>query len=309
MCQPPIGTNGGAQARRPRARHFSSQTRTRRQRSGLPAVHPRWTPQAGRPAVDIPAALSAQLDHTRLDLHYNSGMSIAANGRELAALLQQLLVHWPVPVKQITLLGHSMGGLVSRSACHYGLQSGHHWLEPLRHLIFLGAPHHGSPLERAGHGLERILGISPYSAPFDRLGRIRSAGIIDLRHGRITDAQEGSEQQRLQPVMPDHVNLYAVAAVTAKSPDHPAARRFGDGLVTIDSALAHHPDPARRLPIPPEHQHILPATTHTALLHHPQVLETLQRWTRPDRPDGPHSIRSGSACQVHRRARNEPQGR
>jgi len=241
-----------------------------------------WTPQTGEAAIDIPTALASGTDHTRLDLHYNSGRSIAANGRELAALLDQLVAHWPVPVEQITLLGHSMGGLVSRSACHYGVQAGHRWPAQLRRMIFLGTPHHGSPLERAGHGLERVLGISPYSAPFNRLGRIRSAGIIDLRHGRIVDPDDIADSQTIRPSMPGHVDLYAIAAATAKRADTRIAHRFGDGLVPIDSALGRHPDPDRHLPIPLEHQHTLPATTHTGLLHHPQVLETLQRWARPE---------------------------
>ena len=32
----------------------------------------------------------------------------------------ELVSVWPVRVREIDLIGHSMGGLVIRSACHYG---------------------------------------------------------------------------------------------------------------------------------------------------------------------------------------------
>ena len=52
-------------------------------------------------------------------------------------------------VEEIVLVGHSMGGLVARSACHYGERGGHAWTRALRHVVCLGSPHHGAPLERA----------------------------------------------------------------------------------------------------------------------------------------------------------------
>ena len=45
---------------------------------------------------------------------------ISDNGKALADLLSQLQTLWPVPIEDIALIGHSMGGLVTRSACHYG---------------------------------------------------------------------------------------------------------------------------------------------------------------------------------------------
>jgi len=244
---------------------------------------PNPTPGTNRDAVDLPDGLAATTDASRVDLHYNSGRPISINGREFAELIERLIEHWPTPVEQITLLGHSMGGLVSRGACHHAMQAGHQWPDRLGRMIFLGTPHHGSPLERAGHGLERVLGISPYSAPFNRLSRIRSAGIIDLRHGRIAESPDGSEHPPVWPSIPAHVALHAIAATTAARVDHPAARLLGDGLVPIDSALGRHPDPARHLPIPPEHQHILTGTTHTGLLHERQALKSLCNGLRAER--------------------------
>ena len=245
---------------------------------GLCLNHQCWTPGQGSHDIDMPTRLSAEHGFTDLHLHYNTGRAIARNGRDLDTLLEKLLTCWPVPVEEIVLLGHSMGGLVSRSACHYGCESGHRWPERLRRMIFLGSPHHGSPLERAGHGLERLLGISPYSAPFQRLGRIRSAGITDLRHGRVIEADVDTNPGHSLPRLPGHVVLHSIAATRAERADHLTARLIGDGLVPVSSALGHHRDPARCLPIAPEYQHILPATNHIALLHHPDAFLTVKRW-------------------------------
>ncbi|MGH8458637.1 MAG: esterase/lipase family protein, partial [Nevskiales bacterium] len=115
-------------------------------------------------------SLVRESGYTSVYLHYNSGKHISTNGREFADLLEDLVKHWPVPVTQMDLLVHSMGGLVTRSACHYGRKAGHGWLRYLRRIVFLGTPHHGAPLERSGNWLQTLVAISPYSAPLARLG-------------------------------------------------------------------------------------------------------------------------------------------
>ena len=117
-----------------------------------------------------------------------------------------------------------MGGLVARSACHYGAAAGHAWLRHLRTLVFLGTPHHGAPMERGGNWIDLLLGISPYSAPLARLGKIRSAGITDLRYGNLThedwqgrDRFARGDRRRFVP-LPEGVRCYAIAATTAKHP-------------------------------------------------------------------------------------------
>lgn len=125
-----------------------------------------------------------------------SGLHIPTNGREFADLLEALITCWPVPVEELAIIGHSMGGLLARSAWHYGNAAGHDWSRHLNKLVFLGTPHHGAPLERGGNWVDIVLGASPYTAPFARLGRIRSAGITDLRHGYLLDEDwEGREPQ------------------------------------------------------------------------------------------------------------------
>ena len=75
--------------------------------------------------MDHGLALAAALDYTPLYVRYNTGLHTSQNGRELAAQLEQLVMHWPVPVKEITIIAHSMGGLVTRSAGITDLRYGH----------------------------------------------------------------------------------------------------------------------------------------------------------------------------------------
>ncbi|MEP6792164.1 MAG: alpha/beta hydrolase, partial [Ramlibacter sp.] len=135
------------------------------------------------------------MGYTPAALRYNSGRHTSQNGRELAAQLEQLVAQWPVPVKELTLIVHSMGGLVARSAVHYANAQGLAWPRTLKNIVFLGTPHHGAPLERAGNVVDVILGATPYSAPFKKLTALRSAGITDLRYGLVLDEDwEGQDR-------------------------------------------------------------------------------------------------------------------
>lgn len=127
--------------------------------------------------------MAIQLIH----LHYNTGLHTSTNGRALAALIEELPQQWPEPSKEFGILAHSVGGLVARSAYHYGMIAGHIWPQYLRKVVFLGTPHHGALLERGGNWVNVGLGLSPYTAPFARLGNLRSAGVTDLRYGNLFD--------------------------------------------------------------------------------------------------------------------------
>ncbi len=217
-----------------------------------------------------------------LYLHYNSGRHISANGRELAHVLERLLRAWPGRVEELAILGHSMGGLVARSACHYAHAAGCAWPGRLRHLAFLGTPHHGAPLERAGNWADILVGLSPYTVPFTRLGKARSAGIKDLRRGSLLDEDwrgrpgDDAGDPRTPVPLPAEVRCYAVAA-TRNAPRR-GRRRDGDGLVPVDSALGRHADLARCLPIPPDRQLVVEGIDHFGLLASRQVCDRLRNW-------------------------------
>lgn len=262
----------------------------------LPAAGPRILVQAhglcmhpghwGRSGRDEVAAAGARLGYTPLQLHYNTGLHIAANGRALATLLETLLEQWPVEVRELAIVGHSMGGLVARSAHHYGTLAGHAWPERLRKLVFLGTPHHGSPLERAGNALDALLGLSPYSRPFTRLGRVRSHGITDLRFGILLE-QDWAARDRYAPMrkdprtplpLPAGIECYSAAAVQADSDLALSARVLGDGLVPLASALGEHEDARFALDFPGERRWIGTGLSHFDLVSSPRLLARLEHW-------------------------------
>jgi hypothetical protein len=252
-----------------------------------------------RAGHDHGAALARDADWTPLRLHYNTGRRVADNGRDLSALLEDLLARWPRRVDAIAIVGHSMGGLVARAACDAAATAGHRWPGRLSALVFLGTPHHGAPLERGGHALERLLGVSPYAAPFARLGRARSAGIVDLRHGAVRDdgraSTRGAPAARVGTVpLPAGVPAFAVAAT--RSAADASGRLAGDGLVPVASALGDHRDPRRALGIPEDRRLVIRSAGHWDLLDRPEVTAQLLRWLAPDRRTRRRVTRPGSAA-------------
>ena len=181
-----------------------------------------------------------------------------------------------------------MGGLVARSACHYGPIAGHAWPRHLRRLAFLGTPHLGAPMERGGNWVDAVLGAAPYAAPFARLGKIRSAGITDLRHGNVLDEHwEGRDRfarahdiPRFVP-LPDGVDCYAMAATTGKKRGDLRDRLLGDGLVPVSSALGLREGSRRSLRIPKSRQWIGYGMSHLDLLGRTEVSDRLVRWFAP----------------------------
>ena len=217
-------------------------------------------------------ALASSLGYTTLYLRYNTGLHIADNGRDLAILLDKLSRTWSHPVNEMVIVGHSMGGLVARSACHQGGVARHAWLRNLRSLVFVGTPHHGAPLEKGGNWLGKVLELSPYAAPFNSIARKRSAGISDLRHGSITDVE------REHVPLPVGVECYAVAASLAAKPGGMHEHFVGDGLVPLDSALGRCKDPARTLVIPECRQWVARRTGHIDVLASAAVYDRLRHW-------------------------------
>ncbi|MFT7775441.1 esterase/lipase family protein [Roseateles sp.] len=230
---------------------------------GLCMNEAQWRRDAGAKGADFPAALAA-LGYQPLGLRYNSGRAIWRNGAELAALLDDV----PGP---LTLLGHSMGGLVARSAI--ALAGRRRWRKQLHGLVTLGTPHQGAPLERGGHQLQQLLALSAYSRPLAGLAARRSAGIRDLAQASLLEADAG--RASVLP-LPAGVACYAVAATTARQPDGPPARWLGDGLVPVASALGQHRSPARRLAF--SDTALFTGLGHLALQTDAAVLGQLQRW-------------------------------
>ena len=243
-----------------------------------------WRREGTHGPRDHGEALAAALGFTPVYLHYNSGLHVSTNGRAFAQRLEQLLAAWPRPIARFAIVAHSMGGLLTRSALHYGRAAGLHWPDRLDDVVFLGTPHHGAPLERAGHGFELLLGATPYAAPFARLARLRSAGITDLRHGNLLDEDwsggdrfERSTDRRALVPLPIGPRCHALAATTGPGTGG-AKDLLGDALVPVASALGRHRIARRTLKFLPEHQRVLAHTNHMQLLSSPDVGEQLERW-------------------------------
>ena len=231
---------------------------------------------------DHGAALESDLGYTAVYLHYDSGLHVSSNGRELAALLEVLVAGWPVRVRELAIVAHSMGGLVSRSACHQAAQAGLRWPGRLRRMVFLGTPHHGAPAERLGNWVNVVLGAAPFTGPLARLPRIRSAGVTDLRHGNILDEdwkgrdRFGPGPDRRRPVpLPGGVKCLAVAASASKGP---GPRSRGDGLVPVDSALGLHRDPGMTLDLSSSGRFVAYGAGHLDLLDRPDVYAQVRDW-------------------------------
>jgi pimeloyl-ACP methyl ester carboxylesterase len=242
--------------------------------------------------------LQDELSFTPVALRYNTGLHISENGHELACLLEDLLEAWPVSVAEIVLVGHSMGGLVARSACHYGEEAGHRWTHTVRHVFCLGTPHLGADLERGLNALGAAFARLPETRALGALINARSVGIKDLRYGacveedwRHCDPDEFLRDRCQEvPFLPD-ANYYFIAATLSQGP---LGSVMGDLLVRIPSASGRGNGRGRRIPFEVDNGYELSGLTHFDLLNHPAVYEQIRAWiTRP-----PRALASPAALQL-----------
>lgn len=228
--------------------------------------------------------LAAEFGYVPIYLNYNSGRHVSENGAELAALLETFTAELP-ELSELSILAHSMGGLLTRSACHYAEEGSYAWRERVENIVFLATPHHGALLERSGTWVHQILQISAYSAPISRLAKIRSAGVTDLRYGNLIHEDwrdcerfELSTDCRQPVALPEGVSCYAVAATTAAGSNYVTDQVVGDGLVQLDSALGRHEDSNYDLGLDEGHQFVARRCSHLDVLCKPEVYEALRSW-------------------------------
>ncbi len=236
--------------------------------------------QWNRDGHDHGASLALDMEITPIYLHYNSGLHIPENGKQLATLLEEVIAN-SKQTPEIIILAHSMGGLLARSTCYYAEKENHSWLQHLSKLIFLGTPHHGAPLEKGGTLIEQLLEISPYSAPFSRLLQVRSSGMNDLRDGSIVENDWNTRRKQTGAVrtavpLPADVQCYAIAA--SRNSSSISDKLIGDGLVTVDSALGHSKNLELTLSIPDSQQWIGQGMGHWDLLSHADVYQQIKNY-------------------------------
>jgi len=257
---------------------------------GLCMTDHQWHTKHDDQVVDHGESLASALGISPIHLRYNSGLHVSQNGCDLSVLLEHLINDWPTPIEELTVVAHSMGGLLIRSAIHFAKENTSRWPDRLKNIVFLGTPHHGAPLEQAGNWVDQILAGTPYTAPFAKLGHLRSAGITDLRYGHVLDEEwQGHDRFRREPdnrgavPLPEDVACFSVAATTAAKRGTLADRLIGDGLVPLNSALGRHDDPRRNLVFPEERRRIEYRTNHMGLLSSPEVTKQMVRWLTPAR--------------------------
>jgi pimeloyl-ACP methyl ester carboxylesterase len=252
----------------------------------------------GDRTVTYGSRLRRDLGLTPVYLRYNTGLHISENGRALDALLRALVDAWPLPVQDVVLVGHSMGGLVARSALHQaggGTPDAHGWTRLVRDTVTLGSPHLGAPLERGVHRFTAQLARLPETRPLAQLLTLRSVGIKDLRRGTLVEADwTGRDLDALTPGEHTHVPLhdgarhFVVLATLSRNPEGRLADLLGDLLVPPRSASGDTGDDDR-LAFPPDHAHRIGGLHHFDLLDHPVIYERIRAWLE-ERPEGARPV-------------------
>jgi pimeloyl-ACP methyl ester carboxylesterase len=237
----------------------------------------------GHPGVTFGTRLRDDLGYTPIYVRYNSGLHVSENGKRLAELLTEVLDAYPTRIEEIALVGHSMGGLVARSAAHYAREHEAPWLSHLRHVACIGSPNFGAPLEKAVNVLTSVLKrveAAGAQVPAQLLDA-RSVGIKDLRYGytvdeewlgRDPDAVFADARQNVPLV--EGVGYYFVAATIARDPEHPLGQLLGDLLVRLPSAAGEDPEPTRRIHF--AGGAVFTGMNHVHIANHPMVYEGLR---------------------------------
>ncbi|MBN1093407.1 alpha/beta fold hydrolase [Blastococcus sp. TML/M2B] len=259
----------------------------------------------GRAGVTYGSLLQADLGLTPVYVRYNTGRHISDNGRALAALLAALVEAWPQQVQDLVVLGHSLGGLVARSALHQardGDAGAQPWTALVRDTVTLGSPHLGAPLERGVHRLAAQLARLPETRPLARVLALRSAGIKDLGRGTVveddwtgTDPDAPAPSSRTLVPLQDGARHFVVLATLSPNTSGRLADLFGDLMVSPRSALGDTGDD-ERLAFPADHVQRLGGLHHVDLLDHPRVYAAIRRWLT-DRPEGPRPPAPGTPAE------------
>jgi pimeloyl-ACP methyl ester carboxylesterase len=250
---------------------------------GLMETEHAWAWRADEMGGTYGSRLADDLGCTPVFIRYNSGRRVSENGRTLSELLEDVVAAWPVEVDEVALVGHSMGGLVARSACHAGSGEDRRWVGHVRHVVSLGTPHLGAPLEQGVSVLSAALGALPETRPLAGFLRKRSGGIRDLRQGSLVDEDwKDRDPDALRaaacaevPLLPGATHCFVTASVT-RDARHPVGRLIGDLLVLEGSGAGR--SRRRSIGFRDEHGLHVGGATHFALLNHPAVYTQLRRW-------------------------------
>lgn len=211
---------------------------------GLMADEVLWDePSRGKKGFGV--LLKEEKNKTILYLRYNTGRHISQNGRTLSNLLENLHEKYGNDIKSITLIAHSMGGLVTRSSCYYAGLQNQSWVLKVKKIYLLGVPNDGAFLEKIGHLttfiLKKIWNFQ--TRLIAKIADERSNGIKDLRWGFMVDEDWQSStandllnvtRKSLPPLK--GVKYYIIVGTLMENEMNVVSQYFGDGLVGKQSA-------------------------------------------------------------------------
>lgn len=248
---------------------------------GLGCNESLWKYRARHEGGDYGKLLEKRCGLMPLYLRFNTGLRISTNGKQLAALLDRYCTHHGAGVRDLVLIGHSMGGLVIRSACHQGTEKAQDWVSRVRHAIYLGSPHSGAPLEKATNIATNVLGRVNTTATrvVGDVLNTRSEGIKDLRFGNLDD-------QDWQECNPDELlNNRRIPIPWLATAHHHLV--VGQALKSIDIVGDVIVRPGSASGQPNGSQPGVPGTSnvmvmkglnHIALARHPSVYDHIEGW-------------------------------
>ncbi|WP_423223845.1 esterase/lipase family protein [Candidatus Amarolinea aalborgensis] len=227
------------------------------------------------------ALLQQDFGYTPFFVRYNTGLALADNGARLAALLDDLMACYPMPVEDILLIGHSMGGLILRSACHIGAQQRAAWVMRVSQVFYLGTPHEGARLARLGQATTAVLHAVPH--PITRLlGNVLdvwSQGVKDLRLTQPLTTEAGSGDAAEKGPMPwlPHARHHLIVGALTEDPRQLATRVLGDGLVAVPAVHPRRQAADASAPATDDSLTVLPHTHHLQLTRDPAVYAQIKQ--------------------------------
>jgi triacylglycerol lipase len=239
------------------------------------------------PTTSYGSLLEKDCGYTPILVRYNSGLHISTNGQLLVKLINKLCKNSPDPIEEIIFIGHSMGGLVVRSACHYARKKKAPWVKAIKKIFLLGTPHHGNDYEKLGNLTSTVLKLvpNPITKVLALLGNKRSAGIKDLRFGYLLDEDwAGHDPDTLwrdnrHPVpLLEGVDYYIIAGSLAKESDNIFTQYFGDGMIPAHTAAGKSLRKSKSIPFLQNHFKMIKGVSHPRLSRSPAVYQQIRKW-------------------------------
>ncbi len=244
-----------------------------------------WSAKA--PQLNFGQQLLLEFGAAPLYIRYNSGLAVSDNGESFAKLLDTFLGRHK-SVRKVTLIGHSMGGLVIHSAIYHARAQNLAWIKKVQQVFLLGTPHAGAPLAKLAEKGEQILQFIPNPVTLIAASVIglRSRGLKDLSHGQRGLPAEGK-------ILLPKTQYVFIAGGLQKKPKGILNRLMGDGMVRRGSAHAEAvPTTGRaaawlKKAIPwlsraaRVHVEIVPGANHLALRTSPKVYAIIRQYFAP----------------------------